>query len=145
MSFLSQVLNFINDESGVPDSLFQQLSPNEQQALREFELGFRSSQRWKEITQGILAAAANLSRGKDKEDVLGDLVKSARLILHADIGYISLNNDENQDTSVLVTSGVVTRQFKDIRIPLGVGVLGMVASRQGSAWTTDHASDPNVT
>lgn len=145
MSFLSQVLNFINDESGVPDSLFQRLSPDERQALREFELGFRSSQHWKEITQGILAAAANLSRSKDKEDVLGDLVKSARSILHADVGYISLNNGEDHDTSVLVTSGVVTQQFKDIKIPLGVGVLGMVASRQGSAWTTDHASDPNVT
>lgn len=145
MSVLADVLNFVQQGVPVPTDVFRQLSAEEQTALRELEQSRQADTDWREITLSILGAATDLSRTQDRMKVLAELVHSSRQIIDSDVAYISLNSPETADTRVLTTSGVVTELFRNIRIPLGVGVLGSVAATRRAAWTFDHLNDPNVT
>lgn len=66
------------------------------------------------------------------------------LSLARTLGYISLNDDESGFTNILATAGVVTEGFRNIRMPIGTGILGIVAATNRPAWTYDHAEDPEV-
>lgn len=145
MSVLLNVLNFVQQGVPVPADVFRKLSTEEQTVLRELEQSWQAGTGWREITLSILGAATDLSRTQDRLKVLAELVHSSRQIIGSDVAYISLNNLDTADTRVLTTSGVVTELFRNIRIPLGVGVLGSVAATRRAAWTYDHLKDPNVT
>ncbi|MCQ9370398.1 helix-turn-helix domain-containing protein [Corynebacterium sp. 35RC1] len=144
MDALDKILACLENDSEVPADLFLQLSTEGQTALRAVEKRLNSRARWKQITELILQAATTLSQGKDREEVLQNLVQSARSILNSDVSYISLNKEEQQATEILITAGVVTREFKEIKMPFGTGVLGLVASKRQPAWTEDHGTDPEV-
>ncbi len=145
MSALVEVLKYASDGETVPDEVFGSLSRDEQAAVRAFENNRRVERRWREITLSILRTATDLTRGQDRRQVLEELVQSARQVIRSDVAYISLNNPELGHTSVLTTSGVITEKFRNIEMPLGVGVLGLVASTRQAAWTSDHREDPSVT
>ncbi len=38
----------------------------------------------------------------------------------------------------------MTEGFRNIRMPIGTGILGIVAATNRPAWTDDHAEDPQV-
>lgn len=145
MSVLAKILSFIQQGTPVPASIFRELSADEQAALREIEQGRQGALDWREITLSILSTATDLSRTQDRFKVLAELVHNSRKIINSDVAYISLNNPDTADTRVLTTSGVVTELFRNIRIPLGIGVLGSVAGTRRAAWTYDHRNDPRVT
>src|SRR5699024_11760225 len=121
------------------------LTPQEQAEVRTFENDYEREREWRGITLSILRTATDLSRGQDRWKVLEELVHSSRSIIRSDIAYISLNNPSVGVTEVLTTSGVITEEFRNIRIPLGVGVMGKVAATKQAAWTQDQAQDPKVT
>jgi hypothetical protein len=129
------------------DGALAALSPDERVAVRGLENRYRAADRWRDITLSILRTATDLSRGRDRDKVLEELVHSARLIIRSDVAYISINSNDDSDeqrTEVLTTSGVITELFRTIRMPLGVGVLGLAASTRQAAWTRDHGADPKV-
>lgn len=128
----------------VPDEVFQNLSSEEQAAVRAFENTRQIEHRWREITIEILKTATDLSRGQDRMKVLEQLVHSSRAIIRSDVAYISLNKPGNDYTQVLVTSGVITEQFRNVLVPLGIGITGSVAATKQAAWTFDHGKDPKV-
>lgn len=144
MSELVQVLEFAKTGQPVPDDIFVKLTSQEQTAVRAFENTRQLEHRWREITISILRTATDLSRGQDRMKVLEELVHSSRSIIRSDVAYISLNNPGDGSTQVLATSGVITEQFRNVLVPLGVGITGNVAATRQAAWTYDHRKDPNV-
>ncbi|AGF71107.1 helix-turn-helix domain-containing protein [Corynebacterium halotolerans] len=144
MSLLVKILEYIQAGQPVPQEIFSSLNPEEQAAVRSFENSRQIEHRWRDITLSLLRTATDLSRGQDRMKVLDELVHSSRQIIRSDVAYISLNNENTASTSVLTTSGVITEQFRNIRIPFGIGVLGVVASTKQASWTYDHEQDPKV-
>lgn len=144
MSELVKVLEFAKVGQSVPDEIFMKLTSEEQAAVRAFENTRQIEHRWREITISILRTATDLSRGQDRMKVLEELVHSSRAIIRSDVAYISLNNPGDGSTQVLATSGVITEQFRNVLVPLGVGITGNVAATKQAAWTYDHSKDPKV-
>ena len=145
MSALVNILEYVRTGLEIPNEVFNGLTPQEQAEVRTFENNYEREREWRGITLSILRTATDLSRGQDRWKVLEKLVHSSRSIIRSDIAYISLNNPSVGVTEVLTTSGVITEEFRNIRIPLGVGVMGKVAATKQAAWTQDQAQDPKVT
>lgn len=144
MDVLLPLLRHLQSGTPVSGEVLSSLSPQEREVLLNLESRREAERRWRDITLSLLKSVAKLSGGVKRDEVLDELVYSARLILRSDIGYISMNKDDGS-TYVLSTSGVITESFANIRMPLGVGVLGLVASARQPAWTSDHLNDPRVT
>lgn len=145
MSVLAEILDHLRQGAEIPAKLLENLSPEDRLALKNFELEYREQVRLQASSLLLLHTASELTGGRDRQKMLRDIVHSARSVIGSDIGYISINDEEAQKTRILMTSGVLTDGFKNISMPLGTGILGLVASRDGAAWTHDHASDPAVT
>lgn len=145
MSKLVKVLEFAQAGQPVSDKVFSSLTPQEQTAVRAFENARQVEHRWRDITVSILHTATDLSRGQDRMKVLKQLVHSSRSIIRSDVAYISLNNPKQGSTQVLATSGIITEKFRNVLVPLGVGITGNVAATKQPAWTFDHRQDPKVT
>lgn len=145
MSVFAQILDRLRLGADIPANLLEELSPEDRLALKNFELEYREQVRLQASSLLLLHTASELTGGRDRQKMLRDIVHSARSVIGSDIGYISINDEQAQKTRILMTSGVLTDGFKNISMPLGTGILGLVASRDGAAWTHDHASDPAVT
>lgn len=144
MGLLLPLLRHLESGTSVSREILGKLSVEEREVLLGLETRREAERRWRDITLSLLKSVAKLSGGANRDEILNELVYSARLILRSDIGYISMNKDDGS-TYVLSTSGVITESFANIRMPLGVGVLGLVASTREPAWTSDHLNDPRVT
>lgn len=144
MSALSEILRRLNSSVTIPDHLLASLQEDELSALRMLESTIDSNRTWRVMSTKILEVSQMLNAGRASNDVLDAIVRHARSIIGAHIGYISLNDDESGFTNILATAGVVTEEFRNIRMPIGTGILGIVAATNRPAWTYDHAEDPEV-
>lgn len=144
MSALSEILRRLNSSVTIPDHLLASLQEDELSALRMLENTIDSNRTWRVMSTKILEVSQMLNAGRASNDVLDTIVRHARSIIGAHIGYISLNDDESGFTNILATAGVVTEGFRNIRMPIGTGILGIVAATNRPAWTYDHAEDPEV-
>lgn len=79
---------------------------------------------------------------RDVETVLQAIARRARQLLDADTAYLTLIDDERGDTYMRVTDGMVTEDFKRIRLPLGVGLGGLVAQSNTPYFTSNYLEDP---
>ncbi|MBA9002660.1 MULTISPECIES: helix-turn-helix domain-containing protein [Thermomonospora] len=87
----------------------------ERRARREAELA------------ALFETASDLAGLRDLDAVLEAIVRRARRLLHADVSYMTLNDDERGDTYMRVTDGSVSAAFRALRLPLGAGLGGLVA------------------
>lgn len=145
MTVLSTVLRHLSTGSRVPDSITRKLSAEDITALRTLENSLDSLQSWRVMSMKLLDVAHLLGKGAQPRDVFQEIVTQAAKIIGTDIGYISLNDPATGMTSILATHGVVTEQFRSISMPMGSGILGIVAATNKPAWTYDHREDPKVT
>ena len=145
MSALGEILSFLASGSRVPDQLASTLSDEEATAVRNLEQRIESHQRWRVMSMKLLEVSHMLNSGRDSETIFRTIVGHARSLIGADIGYISLNDDATGFTRVLSTSGAVTKAFRNISMPIGTGVLGLVVASDAPVWTSDHSTDPQVT
>lgn len=79
---------------------------------------------------------------RDVETVLQAIARRARQLLDADTAYLTLIDEERGDTYMRVTEGMVTEDFKRIRLPLGVGLGGLVAESNTPYFTSNYLEDP---
>lgn len=85
--------------------------------------------------------AGDLSSLRDVERVLQAIVQRARALLRTEVAYLMLVDEERGDTFMRVTDGTLTPGFLRIRLPLGVGLGGLVAQTARPHWTSDYVVD----
>jgi GAF domain-containing protein len=114
-------------------------------AVRELALRISSSmeahrQREAALT-ALLDTARELSSESDPAVVLEAIVRRARNLLRTDLAYLTLYDPEAGDTYMRATSGSVSAAFQSVRLALGDGLGGLVASTRKPYWTADYAAD----
>jgi putative methionine-R-sulfoxide reductase with GAF domain len=81
----------------------------------------------------------------DPDRVLTLIVTQAQRLLGADMAYLSLNDDERRETRMRVMVGATSSVWKDVPIPFGTGVGGMVAATGAPFSTSDYFADDRLT
>lgn len=102
----------------------------------------REEQRRRETAQSaLLDTARELASEKDPATVLEAIVRRARILLGTDLAYLTLYDPEAGDTFMRVTDGSVSAEFQSVRLSLGDGLGGLVASTHKPYWTADYSAD----
>ncbi|WP_141015036.1 GAF domain-containing protein [Nocardioides sambongensis] len=109
-----------------------------QLALRVHEELSRQRSREAELS-ALNQTASDLIVIRDLDTILAAIVRRARQLLRADMTYLSLNDDEA--SYMKVTDGALTREFGELRLPLGTGLLGLVAQIGAPYFTADYQAD----
>lgn len=113
-------------------------------ALRLRDLVARQRSREAELS-ALYQTAHDLTALRDVDAVLEAIVRRARQLLKADMTYLSLNDVDSgtgEGASYMkVTDGALTAEFEQLRLPLGTGLLGLVAQTGAPYFTADYQSD----
>lgn len=109
-------------------------------ALRLRDLITRMRSREAELS-ALYETASDLTAIRDVDTILAAIVRRARQLLHCDMTYLSLNDEEDGASFMKVTDGALTREFQTLRLPLGTGLLGLVAQTGAAYFTEDYATD----
>ena len=89
----------------------------------------------------LLDTARELSTADDPGEVLDAIVRRAQRLLSTDLAYLTLYDAEAGDTFMRATDGSVSAAFQSVRLALGAGLGGLVASTRKPYWTADYWSD----
>ncbi len=89
----------------------------------------------------LYETANDLAALPELDAVLRAIVHRARQLLHSDVAYLSLNDDERGDTYMRVTEGVLAKSFREVRLPMGAGLGGLVAQTATPYSTADYFED----
>ena len=89
----------------------------------------------------LFETARDLTAIRDLDEILAAIVRRARQLLHADMTYLSLNDEAEGASYMKVTDGALTPEFRRLRLPLGTGLLGLVAQSGAPYFTEDYQSD----
>ncbi|WP_235950655.1 helix-turn-helix domain-containing protein [Phycicoccus flavus] len=89
----------------------------------------------------LLDTARALVTESDPGQVLDAIVRRARALLGTDLTYLTLYDDTAGDTYMRATDGSVSAAFQSVRLELGAGLGGLVASTRKPYWTADYWND----
>lgn len=124
------------------------LAPAEQERLQEagylamqLRLVLRERRRREAELAALFATAGDLTAIRDPQRVLQAIARRARQLLEADTAYLTLIDEERGDTYMRVTEGTLTPEFDQVRLPLGVGLGGLVAETAMPYYTSDYLAD----
>jgi len=109
-------------------------------ALRIRELLARRQAREAEL-RALYETASDLTAIRDVDTILTAIVRRARQLLGADMTYLSLNDEAEGASYMKVTDGALTAEFRSLRLPLGTGLLGLVAQTGAPYFTEDYQAD----
>ncbi len=109
-------------------------------ALRVQEQMLRQRSREAELS-ALYETARDLTAIRDLDEILAAIVRRARQLLHADMTYLSLNDEAEGASYMKVTDGALTPEFRQLRLPLGTGLLGLVAQAGAPYFTEDYQAD----
>src|SRR5450759_3251025 len=91
----------------------------------------------------LYETANDLAALHEVDAVLQAIVHRARLLLHSDVAYLSLNDETMGDTYMRVVDGITSPLFRSVRLPLGAGLGGLVAQTATPyALSLIHISEP---
>jgi hypothetical protein len=132
----------------VADALAARADPEEVQELRECRAAAlrvrermeRYRRREAEMT-ALYDTASDLTAIRDVDTILAAIVRRTRQLLGADMAYLSLNDEADGASYMKVTDGALTAEFRDLRLPLGTGLLGLVAQSGAPYFTEDYQAD----
>ncbi|WP_374969355.1 helix-turn-helix domain-containing protein [Terrabacter sp. BE26] len=114
-------------------------------AARELALRIASAREVHRQREAGLAAlldtARELATASDPGSVLDAIVRRARRLVRTDLAYLTLYDPEAGDTFMRATDGSVSAAFQSVRLALGAGLGGLVASTHKPYWTADYWSD----
>lgn len=123
------------EAAGVPDARREH-----EVALRVRETLVRRRAREVELS-ALYDTAHDLTALRDVDAVLTAIVRRARQLLNADMTYLSLNDEAEGASYMRVTDGALTQEFAQLRLPLGTGLLGLVAQTGAPYFTEDYQAD----
>jgi sugar diacid utilization regulator len=114
-------------------------------AFRQLRARLDEASRREGLLRLLHETATDLIAIRDLEAVLKAIVRRTRALIGSDIAYLSLNDYERNESYIRVTDGATTVAFRNIRIPLGGGVLGAVATGSSPAQSADYPNDTTKT
>lgn len=102
----------------------------------------RETHRRRESAQSaLLDTARELASETSPSVVLEAIVRRARTLLGTDLAYLTLYDPTAGDTYMRVTDGSVSADFQSLRLSLGDGLGGLVASTHKPYWTANYSAD----
>ena len=110
-------------------------------ALRVRALLERRRRREEELS-GLFDTANDLAGLRDLDAVLHAIVHRARTLLGTDTTYMTLHDEDAEDTYMRVTDGSISARFQALRLPMGKGLGGLVALTGAPYATSDYSADP---
>lgn len=135
-------------EQVVRDAAAAGADPGSLAGLRaELDTVLRVREQWQRLRRreaelsALYETAQDLTAIRDVDAVLQAITRRARQLLAADITYLSLNDLDRGDSFIRVTDGSVSASFPRLRLPLGTGLLGLVAQTGEPYATDDYAHD----
>lgn len=117
------------------------IDPPTAAAARRLNAQLWEASRREGLLRVLYDTATDLTGIRDVEAVLKAIVRRTRSLIGSDIAYLSLNDYESGESYVRVTDGATTALFRNIRMPLGEGVLGAVATGEAPAQSADYLTD----
>lgn len=127
-------------DAGVDAATLDELRKRRAKALRIRDQLDRHRRREAEMT-ALYETASDLTAIRDVDTILAAIVRRARQLLRADMAYLSLNDEEEGASYMKVTDGALTEGFRNIRLPLGTGLLGLVAQTGAPYYTENYQAD----
>jgi hypothetical protein len=113
--------------------------------LRDLALQVRAAtdlrRRREQELEALVETAQDLATMDDPALVLEAIVQRARTLLGTDLAYLTLYDEAADDTYMRATAGSVSAAFQQVRLDLGAGLGGLVASTHRPYWTTDYFAD----
>ena len=113
--------------------------------LRDLALQVRAvtdlRRRREQELEALVETAQDLATMDDPALVLEAIVLRARTLLGTDLAYLTLYDEEAGDTFMRATSGSISSAFQQVRLELGAGLGGLVASTHRPYWTSDYFAD----
>ena len=109
-------------------------------AVRLRDLMGRMRSREAELS-ALYETASDLTAIRDVDTILAAIVRRARQLLHCDMTYLSLNDEAEGASFMKVTDGSISARFRELRLPLGTGLLGLVAQTGAPYFTDDYQHD----
>ena len=128
------------EDAGVPAPELAELRRQYDVALRLRDLIANRQAREAEM-RALYETASDLTAIRDVDSILAAIVRRARQLLNADMTYLSLNDEADGASYMKVTDGALTPEFRSLRLPLGTGLLGLVAQTGAPYFTEDYQSD----
>src|SRR4029453_724266 len=99
-------------------------------ATRLRELIARQRAREAELS-ALYDTASDRTAIRDLDPILAPILPRPRQLLNADMTYLSLNDETEGASYMRVTDGALTPEFRELRPPLGTGLLGLGAPAGG--------------
>ena len=128
------------ERAGLDGAALARLRHEYDVATRLREMVARQRAREAELS-ALYDTASDLTAIRDVDAVLAAIVRRARQLLNADMTYLSLNDEQEGASYMKVTDGALTPEFRSLRLPLGTGLLGLVAQTGAPYFTEDYQSD----
>jgi GAF domain-containing protein len=126
------------------DPRFSALPSAVTNAVRSLNAELRAARVRQTLLRALFDTAIDLTSIRDPEQVMATVVRRTRAVLGTDMAYLSLNDYERNETFIRETDGVATQAYRNIRMPLGTGVLGSVAHSNGPSQTSNYMNDPSL-
>jgi hypothetical protein len=89
----------------------------------------------------LFDTASDLARLRDPDAVLRSIVHRARMLLGADVSYLTLNDEAAGKTYMRVTEGSVSALFQQVQLGMGEGLGGLVAQTARPYATSGYSAD----
>ncbi|MGH3436008.1 MAG: helix-turn-helix domain-containing protein [Sciscionella sp.] len=89
----------------------------------------------------LFDTASDLAGLRDPDAVLRSIVHRARMLLHSDVAYLSLNDTAAGRTYMRVTDGCASAVFQQVILGMGEGLGGLVAQTARPYATADYDAD----
>lgn len=91
--------------------------------------------------EALVDTATDLAAMTDPSFVLDAIVRRTRMLLGADVSYLTLADPERGDTYMRATAGSISADFQNLRLDPGDGLGGLAASTLKPYWTPDYRAD----
>lgn len=91
--------------------------------------------------RALYDVAMSMSAQLSMDENLNLLVEKSRRIVGADTAYVALKDRDKQEIYMRALSGVVTERFRNLRMPVGVGLGGMVAETRKGRIVEDYFAE----
>jgi GAF domain-containing protein/sugar diacid utilization regulator len=128
------------ERDGISGQELDELRRRRAVALRLRERMQRLEGREAELT-ALYETANDLTAIRDVDAILAAIVRRARQLLNADMTYLSLNDEAEGASFMKTTEGSISAEFRNLRLPLGTGLLGLVAQTGAPYHTDDYQND----